>query len=683
MSHLPLLNYVDVGGCDKAQGSQHQPVHFPYQHQVQHHQGGIDTIRLVAEKSVEQLTTCHHSTLLQNAGNASVMARGLIYPPSANNNIQRHLGQPEAYYQPHPQHNGHNGHGRISTTVNGVVDSEIVSMNNSFSSSNIQIHPGLPEPYYQSHHQRNGHGWLSTVVNGNGDSNVDSENSRPTSVPLRLPFVPVLESPTHNNCSVTVATEVNEKHYTVNNNPDRPQKVQQQQQQQLVQSSTNNSQVVVEGKTNKLLRITRNENRETKTNTSNNVQKKFKKKRRTNVHGITEWTIPSDTEDKYEFILSSLQQGLDPDNLIHYENKPKITKNYLSSHKKIDSKIKRKNRKKTNDGKTTKTIVEIPKITGAAFDNRFLEYKLLSTGNKQKEKLTRSLLSFKSRHTDNKAWENYIEKIPDEPPRSKTSSRVGPLYQAQISSKAKLNGNFTEDVMFYNSSLPGYDTLWDPKRAKEAEERGEDISGFLEGEHGLSNHELLFSMLHNNDYCVKSARIDYERVKGLYDGCTSSKLNREESRKFDVLIKENQKDFSLIAKALKRKRSDCLIHYYVWKTNNRSYPKMKRDWKEHCSVCDNGGDLIICDGCNYPFHTGCVKPPLTTVPEGEWFCHLCTDKKVNKRIDLLSPMSSGRRRVSLGSRASPCSSKNESDVCAVIGNSISIPTKKKSSKVLF
>jgi len=337
MSH-PLLNYVDVGDCDKAQSAQHQPVHFPYQHQVQHHQGGIDTIRLVAERSVEQPTTYHHSTLLQNAGTASVMGRGLIYPPSTNNNIQRHLGQPKAYYQPHHQHNG-----LISTTVNGVVNSEIVNINNSFNSGNIQIHPGPPEAYYQPHYQHNE--WLSTIVNGN----VDSEISRPAAVPLRLPFVPVLESPTHNNYNVTVATEVNEKYHPVNNNPDRPQKVQQHQQQRLVQSSTNNSQVVVDGNTNKLLRNNGNENRET--NTNNSVQTNVSKKRRTNVHGITEWRIPSDTEDKYEFILSSLQQGLNPDNLVDYEYKAKVTKNYLSSHNKIESKIKKKNRKKTNDEK--------------------------------------------------------------------------------------------------------------------------------------------------------------------------------------------------------------------------------------------------------------------------------------------------------------------------------------------
>jgi hypothetical protein len=165
-------------------------------------------------------------------------------------------------------------------------------------------------------------------------------------------------------------------------------------------------------------------------------------------------------------------------------------------------------------------------------------------------------------------------------------------------------------------------------------------------------------------------------------------LNRDESKKFDLLIKEKQKDFSLISKTLKRKRSDCISHYYVWKTNNRLYPRMKKDWKEceHCFLCDEGGEMIICEECNHSFHKACAKPPLTSVPEGDWFCHLCTEKKViNKRGDhLLSPISSPRgsvgiRRLSVGSKASSCSKSAESGGGLLDGieNSKSTPSGRK------
>lgn len=235
-----------------------------------------------------------------------------------------------------------------------------------------------------------------------------------------------------------------------------------------------------------------------------------------------------------------------------------------------------------------------------------------------------------------------------------------------------------------------HDTLWDPQLAKEAEERGEDISGFLDGSHELCNHELLFSILHNNNYCVKSALKDYKRVEGLYNNKrTSSKLDRNESRKFDELIREKQKNFSSIAKTLKRKRSDCLTHYYIWKTNDRSYQKLKKVWKEqYCAVCEDGGDLIICDSCNLSFHIGCLKPPMTTVPEGEFFCHFCRDDKkvTNKRNDiLLSPIqSAGRRRLSLSSTCSKGSSISTPFIEGVVSdNRTDIDSSKGSVKVLF
>jgi hypothetical protein len=169
-----------------------------------------------------------------------------------------------------------------------------------------------------------------------------------------------------------------------------------------------------------------------------------------------------------------------------------------------------------------------------------------------------------------------------------------------------------------------YDILWDPNLAEEAERRGEDISGFLEGKHELCKHELLYSTLHRNGYCVEAAQMDIERIQRLDNACSSSKFNKDEARQFGVLIHESYKDFSSIAKNLKRKRSDCLIHYYEWKVSNRDYQIRKRKRKnEYCSVCSDGGNLIICDGCNLHFHLECAKPPLSAVPEGDWFCHTC------------------------------------------------------------
>jgi len=199
--------------------------------------------------------------------------------------------------------------------------------------------------------------------------------------------------------------------------------------------------------------------------------------------------------------------------------------------------------------------------------------------------------------------------------------------------------------------MTGYETLWDPKLANEAEQRGEDISGFLEGEHELSKKELLFSILHKKGYCVKSARIEYERLQSLDKGYSSTQLSRDEARQFEGLIQEGQKNFSSIAKTLKRKRSDCMVHYYRWKASNRCYHQLKKKWNlkqwKACSVCEEGGNLIVCDGCSSSFHMECAKPRLTKIPEGDWFCHTCHKAKSSVKTPL-SSICAGKKEFSSG-----------------------------------
>ena len=165
-------------------------------------------------------------------------------------------------------------------------------------------------------------------------------------------------------------------------------------------------------------------------NKSRSVQLTLKKKQNKAVQGITEWKIPPSVPEnnKYEFILASLKQGINPNSNIENQQ--------LSNS--LHFTIKRRIRRTAK--KNHQQLLIIPKITGAAFDNRFLEYKVSSTGIEQKEKLViTSPLSFfrkNYRAEDNRAagrkHGECIEQIPDEPPRTKTSSRIGPLYEAPV-----------------------------------------------------------------------------------------------------------------------------------------------------------------------------------------------------------------------------------------------------------
>eukprot|EP00092_Neocalanus_flemingeri_P068100 GFUD01083168.1.p1 GENE.GFUD01083168.1~~GFUD01083168.1.p1 ORF type:complete len:2042 (+),score=445.04 GFUD01083168.1:252-6377(+) len=56
--------------------------------------------------------------------------------------------------------------------------------------------------------------------------------------------------------------------------------------------------------------------------------------------------------------------------------------------------------------------------------------------------------------------------------------------------------------------------------------------------------------------------------------------------------------------------------------------------KASCQFChggDNENALLLCDGCDKGYHTYCFKPPITIIPEGDWYCYECINKATGLR----------------------------------------------------
>ncbi|XP_049867284.1 chromodomain-helicase-DNA-binding protein Mi-2 homolog isoform X1 [Pectinophora gossypiella] len=46
--------------------------------------------------------------------------------------------------------------------------------------------------------------------------------------------------------------------------------------------------------------------------------------------------------------------------------------------------------------------------------------------------------------------------------------------------------------------------------------------------------------------------------------------------------------------------------------------------QEFCRICKDGGELLCCDSCPSAYHRFCLNPPLEEVPDGEWRCPRCS-----------------------------------------------------------
>ena len=47
------------------------------------------------------------------------------------------------------------------------------------------------------------------------------------------------------------------------------------------------------------------------------------------------------------------------------------------------------------------------------------------------------------------------------------------------------------------------------------------------------------------------------------------------------------------------------------------------DHQDYCEVCQQGGEIILCDTCPRAHHLVCLEPELERAPEGKWSCPHC------------------------------------------------------------
>ena len=46
-----------------------------------------------------------------------------------------------------------------------------------------------------------------------------------------------------------------------------------------------------------------------------------------------------------------------------------------------------------------------------------------------------------------------------------------------------------------------------------------------------------------------------------------------------------------------------------------------------CHLASGFKDMIMCDGCDGPYHLACLRPPLKNAPVEAWYCPGCQDRQ--------------------------------------------------------
>uniref|UniRef100_A0A7S4VXZ5 PHD-type domain-containing protein n=1 Tax=Ditylum brightwellii TaxID=49249 RepID=A0A7S4VXZ5_9STRA len=187
------------------------------------------------------------------------------------------------------------------------------------------------------------------------------------------------------------------------------------------------------------------------------------------------------------------------------------------------------------------------------------------------------------------------------------------------------------------------------------------ISGKLNFVHLTVPHnkkEAGMVALHENNYSFPGFYEALNKVTPL-DG---SDWNQEERGLFHVLTLDSRKDLHTVSKKMGKSMNNCLTYYLGKYKHSDGYrftkeicvqereDKKSRGNAEACAVCKEGGNLLICDTCEFGFHLDCVRPPLLNIPEGNWDCDDCLNMKLLemrstllKETDVLQRDSDGKK----------------------------------------
>ena len=203
-------------------------------------------------------------------------------------------------------------------------------------------------------------------------------------------------------------------------------------------------------------------------------------------------------------------------------------------------------------------------------------------------------------------------------------------------------GRHIQDKYTLKEDNAEYGQIWSRSIAENAASQGESIDQYIDA---LKPYQKARGMmaLHQSNYKVSDAKKKFQSEQQTTDATIQDRsllegapLSQNERIALNEAIDQYDKNWHKIAKAVDTTPCRCLIHYYSrykWGDERERYLEKKNQWElsghsDYCEICDDGGDLILCDACPHAYHLECLQ--LSDIPEGKWYCPECQPTKTEE-----------------------------------------------------
>jgi len=149
---------------------------------------------------------------------------------------------------------------------------------------------------------------------------------------------------------------------------------------------------------------------------------------------------------------------------------------------------------------------------------------------------------------------------------------------------------------------------------------------------------------------VNPKDIAVEKIKEMKIIKVKEKERRRAERAEKRRIREEKMKLETKGKKTRKSRSKKKIEEVI-PSDEQSTGDESEQEDDGCARCysNNQSDLVIlCDSCDAAYHSLCLRPPVTDIPEGDWFCPFCQQlqlvDKLQQRLNELRAKFRARER---------------------------------------